>query len=110
MSNQDQDDSDVPAEETALEKQYREACEKHMPEIERLVAEARAKLAEACNLADEHGILFYSNGISGVGQKYSPSKFEDLYDGISNDFLEALNGTYKPEYGGSGWEFSQAGC
>ena len=96
---------------TELEAQFRKRCETVVPKIDAWIMAANKARDEAVSLADEHGIPFYSSGVSSISQAYVPSSFErNGYNELDSDLVEELTGisSYQvsESYGG-GWQASQ---
>lgn len=88
--------------EVNIEAIYRATVEKHRPEIEAKLEAARKALSEACDIADQHGIPFYSK-LSEIGQNYGPKKAPP---DISGDLMYELTGVWADSFSGYGWEHS----
>jgi hypothetical protein len=113
---------------TKLEKAYQlelAEAKKAAKEIEKLLLRASASLNEAEEIADKHGLMFYS-GISPVGQFFTPasrdkwnSKFPKIvevkYQSLSKDdwdeadSLENITNWSESYSDNNDWEESQGG-
>lgn len=85
-----------------LEAEFTKYVEEVQEKIYAKVKEAKEALNEACKIADENGVGFYS-GISPLGQSYyvyPTGKFAELDSEVVND----ITGTYS-EYD-AGWQHS----
>lgn len=90
--------------QSQLEKEFRQLCQEHIPEIRSKIEQATKLLNEACQIADKHGIPFRST-ISHIAQPYIPSGFS-AYDELDSDLLEELTNVYPSEVECGGWQHS----
>lgn len=79
-------------------------------EIKRKVEQAVRCINEARELADRHGIPFYSR-VSELGQAYVPNLFADRFDSLDKKTVGSLLDmrTWDLNHSG-GWKHSQIGC
>ena len=70
-------------------------------EIEKLKAEAEAKLKEATDIADKFGVAFSWDFAYGMGGYYQPSKTDGSVDDAEGDWESS---------GDSGWQASSESC
>lgn len=90
-----------------LEQKFRDAVAKHNPEIQERLRKASKLLAEAEQIAEEHGIPFSPEPIicDGMVLGFVPQSFDSIYGELRNenpDLISKLTGVYISEY--SGWQ------
>lgn len=112
MNEQDNHEEDDDCEEDCdseeegnpeLEAEFQAHVDKVQEEIMKHVKKAEKALQKAVDLADEHGVSFYSS-VSFLGQNYNAELIEK-YAELEQDFVDEATGTYN-EYGGAGWQHS----
>ncbi len=101
------DDIDSVPTNSKLENEFKELLNTVGKEIAEKVKEASKILDEACDLADKHGIPFYSP-VSHIGQTYAPKSFKDIFFDLDKEFVEKNTevSSYDLQYPG-GWQHSQ---
>jgi len=87
-----------------LEEEFKALVESVGKEIDKKVQESAEALNEACRLAEQHGIPFYSS-VSHISQNYVPNSFPDKFGHIDPDFVQAVTEVYNTA-DASGWEHS----
>lgn len=108
MSEHDEEFEDEETEEgeednSELEAEFKAHVEKIQEQIQKHVDASARALEKAVDLADKHGVSFYSS-VSFLGQNYNADLLEK-YSELDQDFVDDVTGTYN-EYGGSGWQHS----
>lgn len=101
-------DENEDTKNTELENEFKKLIETVGKQIAAKVAEADRLMDEAIELADEHGIPFYSSGISQLGQAYVPNSFTEKFSELDRTLVEEL--TDVSEYTldeAYGWQHSQ---
>lgn len=86
-----------------LEAEFQAHWEKYEDKIQKHVQDAYDALEKAVNLADEHGIPFYSS-VSFLGQNYTPAILEQFSE-LDQEKIDEITGLYS-EYPGEGWQHS----
>lgn len=97
----------VPPSDGRLEKEFEALADTIGVEIQDKIKQAEKLLDEACALADEHGMPFFTN-VSLLGQPYVPEAFNSKWRDLDRDF--AANITEVATYDLSsayGWQHSQ---
>jgi len=97
----------VPVSDGKLEKEFENLVESVGKEIQDKIQQAEKLLAEACALADMHGIPFFTN-VSLLGQPYVPEKFETKWCDLDRDFVANITEVVASDLGSPyGWDHSQ---
>lgn len=97
----------VPLSDGKLEKEFEDLATSVGLEIQDKITQAEKLLNEACALADEHGIPFFTS-VSLLGQPYVPEKFETKWCDLDRDFVTDLTEVMSNDLGSAyGWQTSQ---
>lgn len=96
--------------EKQLENEFLTLCSTIGEEIRSKVEQAEKCIAEACQLADRHGIPFYSE-VSELGQSYVPNLFNERFHSLDQKTVAELLDmrTWDLDHW-RGWKHSQIGC
>lgn len=96
--------NDVQPEEDSLEQEFREVAESIGNQIYTLLQDARAKVKQAVELSEQHGIPFNAS-VSLLGNTYYPRTFEEKWGELDRYLVYDLTKAYN-EYGDAGWSHS----
>lgn len=100
------DIEECPVSDARLEKEFETLADSVGAEIQSKLKEAEKLLNEACALADEHGIPFFTN-ISLLGQPYVPEAFETKWNDLDRDFVANITEVASYDLGSAyGWQHS----
>ena len=98
---------EVPLSDGQLEQQFETMADSVGAEIQTKLQQAEKLLNEACELADEHGIPFYTN-VSLLGQPYVPEAFQSKWRDLDRDFVANITEVASYDLGSAyGWAHSQ---
>lgn len=100
---EDEENEEESEDQTELELEFKAHWEKYEAKIQEHVDAAARALQKAVDLADKHGIPFYSS-VSFLGQNYTPAVLDKFAD-LDQSTIDDITGTYN-EYGGEGWQHS----
>jgi hypothetical protein len=101
-----QDIEAIPPSDANLEKEFENLVDTIGQEIKDKIDQAETLLNEACALADEYGIPFFTN-VSLLGQPYVPEKFGAKWRDLDRDFVTNMTEVMAPDLGSSvGWAHS----
>lgn len=97
----------MPVSDGKLESEFESLLSEIGDQIQDKVRQAEKLLKEACELADEHGVPFFTN-VSLLGQPYVPESFETKWQDLDRDFVANLTEVASYDLGSAyGWQHSQ---
>jgi hypothetical protein len=97
----------VPQRDSKLEAEFEALISSIGEEIQAKVKEAEKLLTEACALAEQYGIPFFTNA-SLLGQPYVPKTFEIKWHNLDRDFVTNMTEVPIDDLGSTcGWTSSQ---
>jgi len=98
---------ELPVSDGKLEKEFESLADTVGVEIQSKIDEAERLIAEACALADESGLPFFTN-VSVVGQPYVPETFQNKWRDLDRDFVANLTEVATSDLSSAyGWQHSQ---
>jgi hypothetical protein len=107
MSNEQETDQSEDVEQDVdlnqIEKDFRKACDKAYPKIQKQLEIADKAIAKAVKLAEKYGVPFES-AITPLAMTYTPESLDENVRLLDGDTIFDLTGTFLQEY--EGWEHS----
>jgi hypothetical protein len=94
---------DLDPQDTAMEREFRNAVIAHDEQIQNKLDEACRALNEAVELSDKFGVPFHSQ-ISFLSQGYKPESINQIFGDLDTDLIVSITQVYN-EY--EGWQHSQ---
>ena len=97
--------NELDLEDTAAEREFREAYMVASQEINDKMSEAYNLVKEACKVSEKYGVPF-SASVSPLSNSYTPNSFSSKFPEVDREFVQELTETYSPDTEYGGWQHS----